>query len=140
MPILEMRANLEALEKISSRLTHFKRQGLPAAHLNAGNAVKGWIDSNFTIQGGLVPGGWAGYKNQTVVNHRLLEKSGRLRQNWHVYATNESVSIKSGVSYALAHHYGTDILPARPLLPQGDTFWELVLPVYARAITDDITG
>lgn len=140
MPILEMQTNLEALAKTCSRLTHFKRQGLPTAHLNAGHAVKGWIDANFTNQGGLVPGGWPGYKDQTIVNGRMLEKSGRLRQNWHVNASGESVSIKSGVSYALTHHYGTNILPARPLLPQGNTLRELVMPVYAGAIIDDLKG
>lgn len=138
MPKLEMQYNLQSLLNLSSRLAHFKNSGLPAAHLSAGNAVKSWIYSNFAAQGGLTPGGWQGYKDQSVVNSHLLEKSGRLRQNWHVEVNGESVKVRSGVSYALAHHYGTDVLPARPLLPHGETLAELVLPVYAKALTDGL--
>lgn len=138
MPKLEMQYNLQLLLNLSSRLARFKTHGLPAAHCDAGNAVKKWIDANFAGRGSLTPGGWPGYKNQTLTNSRLLEKSGRLRQNWHAEARGESVIVKSGISYALAHHYGTDALPARPLLPQGQTLTELVLPVYARALTDNL--
>lgn len=138
MPSLEMQFNLQPLQNLSSHLTHFKNRGFPAAQLNAGNAVKGWIAANFAGRGSLTSGGWPGYKDQTLVNSRLLEKSGRLRQNWHIETNGEALTVKSGVSYALAHHYGTEVLPARPLLPQGETLAELVLPVYTKALTNDL--
>lgn len=138
MPKLEMQVNMQPLLSLSSRLTRFKNSGLSTANLNVGKAVKNWIDSNFTAQGGLNPEGWTAYKNQTLVNRRLLEKSGRLRQNWHVEANGENVTVRSGVNYALAHHYGTKNLPARPLVPQGQTLVDLVMPVYVKALTTDL--
>lgn len=138
MPKLEMQINMQPLLSLSSRLARFKSSGLPTANLNAGMAVKGWIDSNFASHGRLSPAGWAAYKNQTLVNQRLLEKSGRLRQSWHVDANGENVTVRSGVSYAGAHHYGTKTLPARPLVPEGHTLVELVMPIYANALTSDL--
>lgn len=138
MPKLAIQINMQPLLNLSSRLTRFKNNGLPAAHLNAGKAAKEWIDRNFSARGGLTSTGWAAYKKQTLVSQRLLEKSGRLRQSWYMETNGHSVTVRSGVNYALAHHYGTNNLPARPLLPQGQTLLELVIPIYSKALTTDL--
>lgn len=135
---LEMHNNLQPLQNLSAKCARFTQQGLQNATLSAGNAVKSWIDANFASQGNLAPGGWPAPKNQTVVNARFMEKSGRLRRNWTITADATSVTVKAGASYALAHHTGTNTLPARPLIPQNQTLQNLVLPVYLKALTNHL--
>ena len=138
MQMLDQNHGWQRLANLADRLEHFKRNGLTRAHHNAGQAVKSWIDANFAQGGALSPGGWPAPKNATAVSGRLMQKSSRLRQNWHITCQDDAVTVKAGVSYALAHHQGTDVLPARPLVPQGETLGKLVMPVYAQSLIDDL--
>lgn len=139
MQMLDLNHGWHTLERLRDRLERFNRKNLACAHQNAGQAVKNWIDVNFTQQGELTPGGWPQAQDTTAVNGRLLQKSGRLRQNWHMTYEDSGVTITAGTSYALAHHTGTDVLPARPLVPTGQTLADLILPVYTKALTDDLS-
>lgn len=138
MQLLDLNHGWQALARLGERLERFNREGLPRAHQNAGQAVRNWIESNFAQAGNLTPTGWPKAQDETAVNGRLLQKSGRLHQNWHIADIGDGVCVKAGANYALAHHQGTDVLPVRPLVPEGQTLADLVLPVYAKAITDNL--
>lgn len=55
----------------------------------------------------------------------LLEKTGRMRRDYHVTPTTTGVTVTNGRPYAGYHQTGTERMVARPVLPSGDlpTSW-----------------
>lgn len=50
----------------------------------------------------------------------LLEKTGRMRRDYHVTPTTTGIAVTNGRPYAGYHQTGTERMVARPALPSGD--------------------
>lgn len=59
---------------------------------------------------------WAPRKEPTGA-WPLLEKTGRMRNDYHVAATTTGVSVTNNRPYAKVHQTGRGNMPARPVLP-----------------------
>jgi phage gpG-like protein len=76
------------------------------------------IDERFEARAAPDGSAWAPRKPPTGT-WPILEKTGRMRRDYHVTATTTGVTVQNNRPYAGFHQTGTVYMPARPVLPNG---------------------
>lgn len=82
------------------------------------DTVEQLVDERFHERADTKHRPWAPRKEPTG-SWPLLERSGRMRRDYHVTATTTGVSVTNNRPYAGYHQTGTVYMPARKVLPDG---------------------
>jgi phage gpG-like protein len=105
------------------------------ANRQASIALYGWTIRNFDRQGGL-QGGWAPLRPNTIRDKARIGKqvplvrNGHMRSGFTQFYSEENAGVGNEVSYSKYHHFGTEKMARRELLPRRDVVLQIGLRVY----------
>jgi phage virion morphogenesis protein len=92
------------------------------------------IQRNFDAEGR--PDRWPPRARRSRGSHKILTKSGKLRESISASVTPRGVDITSALAYSATHQHGRGAIPARPYMMLQDEDREAI----RKAILDHLTG
>jgi len=119
------------------------------ANLAAATVLRAWIDRNFKAEGGLHEDATLKWKKLSPItiamrrkgkknfSDKILQDTGKLKENFQVSATSQRGRVKSTESsassltgYASIHEFGNDRIPKRKIFPTVEQGRKIVIPAY----------
>jgi len=139
-----------SLSQVASRIDDRK-----ATNKAVSVELYGWVVRNFKAQGGLTESrSWAPLKPATIkakAKHgyrMILQNTGALRQSFVPFSSNDEAGVGAAqmvgkdrpTDLAAIHQYGTEHIPARPMLPSRRQALEIAIKVYDYHISRAVKG
>lgn len=140
-PLVSVRLNEQKLARLNLRLEKFARaiSDLTPANREASIALYGFTIRNFDSQGGL-QGGWSPLAERTVREKTRIGKevplvrTGALRSGFTSFYSRDNAGVGNELEYSKFHHFGTQRLPQRELLPNRENVLKIGIKVYGQYI------
>lgn len=149
---MENRGLQSAIKKMSKRLDAIqnKRPMYKAASV----VMLNWIDKNFKAEGKNHENSslhWKKLSRITVKKRRkntttILQDTGRLKQGWDIFSSNNKATVRSKVNYSEIHEKGgasiiegvTVTVPQRKILPTQQQGLKIVMPAIQHYIKKNV--
>jgi len=138
--IIGVRALTSIMNKRRDKLANFRRVNAKAVVV-----VEKWIQKNFQQEGAMAQeGGWKKLSPATIAMRRsgsskILQDTGRLKNEWKKQWTNKSGIIQASMPYAIKHHKGMGV-PKRPILPTEPQIMPELLKVYGTHVRTSLNA
>ena len=146
LQVIGIRALTSIMNKRRSKLANFR-----SANAKAVVVVDRWIQKNFQQEGKLAypGGGWQKLSPATIAMRRkgkkskfgdkILQDTGRLRNEWKKQWTTKSGLIQASMPYAADHEFGRGV-PERRILPTEPQIMPELLKVYGKHVRTSLNA
>ena len=134
MKIIGVRTVTSIMKKKRDKLAAFRNVNAKAV-----TVVEKWIQTNFQKEGAMAhEGGWKKLASATIASRRkkssrILQDTGRLKNEWKKQWTHKHGLIQASMPYADEHHFGKGV-PVRRILPTEPQIMPELLKVYGKHV------
>lgn len=140
-PLVSAQLNEQQLRRLNQRLERFARaiDDMTPANREASIALYGFTLRNFNQQGGL-QSAWTPLHPRTVKEKARIGKqvplvrTGALRAGFTSFYSRDNAGVGNELEYSKYHHFGTQHLPRRELLPTRENVLRIGIKVYGQYV------